>query len=156
MKKIISIFLILIMIFSIFTVSASAANVCSYISGNSKSAKTFYATTDNWWLTNAKIKINQNKGTAKKDTVKGGGTYYTYGYYTVKVSASNYTKTYKMTSKSTTITLPKRNTKYKITISPASQATMRIKMGSANRWFSGWKTNSTWSVSKTKHVDYCN
>ena len=157
MKKIISMVLLTVIVFSVFSVTVSAANACSYIFGNSNNSKTFYATTDNWWLTNGKIKITQSKGTATKDSYKGGGTYSTYSYFTIRVSdGKGYSKTYSMTGKSRTVTLPKRNTRYSITVTPGSNATMRISMGSINRWFSSWKSPAYWEVSKTKHIDMCN
>lgn len=156
MKKAILILLVTMMIFSSLNLNVLAANACYSISGNSNASKTFYATTDNWWLTNAKITIKQSKGSAKKDDIKGGGTYSTYSYFTVTVSdGKNYRKTYKMTGSSVKVKLPKRNTRYSITVKPGNRATMKISMGSKNRWFNGWYNPAKWTVTKTKHVYLC-
>ena len=157
MKKIVTLVLVAVMSVFAFSATVSAANVCSYISGNSNNSKTFYATTDNWWLTNRRVKISQSKGSAWKDSVKGGGSYSTYAYFTVKVSdGKNYSKTYKMKGNNITVTLPRKNTKYAIAVIPGSRATMRISMGSTNRWFNGWRAPARWAVTKTNHIDLCN
>lgn len=155
LKKVFALAVCVCLFMSLLIIDASAANVCYDIAGNSNSSKTFTATTDRWWLTNAKIKITQTTGTAIKDSFKGGGSYSTYSYYTINVTSKNYSKTYKMTGKSKTITLPKKNTTYKITVKPANRATMRISMGSKNRWFNRWRTPSRWSAASTKHVNFC-
>ena len=155
LKKVIALTICICLCVTLLIIDSSAANVCYDIAGNSNNSKTFTATTDGWWLTNGKITLTQTKGTATKDSYKGGGSYSTYSYYTIKVTSKNYSRTYKMTGKSKTITLPKRNTTYKITVSPANRVTMRVSMGSKNRWFNRWKTPSKWSAASTKHVNFC-
>lgn len=155
LKKVIALTLCVCLLVSLLVIDASAANACYNVGGTSNGATTFTAETNGWWLTNGKITLKQSTGTAVKDSYKGGGSYSTYSYYTIKVTAKGYSKTYSMTGKSKTITLPKRNTTYKISVSPGNRATMRIKMGSKNRWFSSWRTPSKWSASSTKHVSFC-
>lgn len=139
-----------------------AANVCSEINGDSSYTETFNVTTGAGWLNNQSIKLTQSKGEYKYELLmldgsrKSTKSQYAIYYVTVVDEHGNYLYNEKeWKSKSMCIKLQK-NTSYDITVRPetntgiyACEFTHCIKAGG------GWKTLSTWKVSRTKNCTFC-
>lgn len=134
-------------VFAMMPLTASAANTCSNISGNSKYTKTFTVTTGKGFITGQSIKFTQSKG-----TITGMWTKKMYASYTITVRYAKSGKVYKRctwkggnhTGASYKLKLGK-NTKYRITIQPYT----------SYRGFNTWITPCYWNVSKTRHITLC-
>lgn len=145
--------------------SAMAANKCSQVSDSAKSARVFDALTDgNFRIGYDKVVLTQPKGDMwYEDWSCNQKTTKTYAWYTVKVVDK---RTGKVIVNNTwkdgqhTIYLPKQNTGYRITITPCSITQMNTTAGGilrtiAGKRYVGWKTHPTWSVTRTRGVDFC-
>ena len=162
-KRVAPLMLALFLVVSLFTglaATASAANVCSFISGSNKSSVTFTVTTDKAFLGD-KIVLKQSKGKAvfftwlSKEKVAD-----CYGNYTIivrKISGGKDKPDYReldwKNSGSKSISLQK-NAVYKITVQPWDN-TATVAWNIFRGAFDHWKTRPTWSVGKTRGVSFC-
>ena len=154
MKKLISIFLVVLICCSTIT-CAFAANVCGNISGNSKSTKTFTINTGSRWLGSDKVTFTQSKGTYEYSTAfsrsKTANAYMCYKVrYRINGTSSWTTKQWK--GKKLTLSL-KKNKVYQVQVIPYDNIDMGFQTGRAIK---SWQKLSTWSVTSTKGIISCN
>ena len=138
-KKVISVFLVVVMVFSCYVIPVAAAT-----SGNISTKKMYVTTKANWLKPgNESVTISRTTG-----VYKNGTKFYGSWYVTVYKYGAGTKKTYTMNSGSLTIKLD-RNANYQITVSPRPvyNATIEINGGSRNV-----KTWPNWYVSKTNKV----
>lgn len=153
MKKLIA--SILMVIFCTLTITpVFAANVCTNISGNATSTKSFTINTGSRWLWNDKITFTQTKGTYEYRTPfsssKTATDYMRYKVsYRIKGTSSWTTKQWK--SKNLTLSL-KKNKTYEVKITPYNNVDMSFHTG---RQIKSWKKVATWSVKSTKGIISC-
>ena len=155
MRKAIALLLCLVVCISIIPL-ASAANVCSQITGYSGSERTFTVETKNRPILSEKITLTQSgKGTYTYRPARGTGTktktaYMPYKVYYKRSGDKNW-KSKEWTGKNCTLTLKKYST-YTIRVVPYTSTQL-------NKHFfgSGVKFNRllSWSVTKTKGIELC-
>lgn len=140
------------------SVMNAKTNVCKTVKGNTGSTVTFTVKTGKKepggikvTLTPSKGVINRkNKFTGKASTEKCYGLY---GIYLTNEKTGKTTIT-TMYSKKVTLTLSE-NTTYTIKVKPLND-NLYLELGFCNFWYyKGWKTNATWSATKTKNVTFC-
>ena len=139
-----------------------AANVCNDIYGDCTYSETFNVTTGSGWLNNQSIKLTQTKGEYNYELLMLNGskkcnkTHYGIYYVTVIDQNGNYLYDHaKWKSKSMCIKLQK-NSSYDITVEPeTNDSTYSCEFGGCYKAGFGWKTLSTWKVSRTKHCTFC-
>ena len=133
-------------------------NACKTVKGNTGSTVTFTVKTgkkesggNKVTLTPAKGVVNRkNKFTGKTSTEKCYGLYIIY-LTNEKTHKTTWTTMY---NKKVTLTLSE-NTTYTIKVKPLNDSLFE-QLGFCNFWyFKGWKTNATWSATKTKNVTFC-
>ncbi len=138
-KKIISIFLVSVMLFSCLAVPALAAT-----SGNYSTKKMYVSTKANWLKPGSEsITLSRSTGQYKNGTKFTGSwsiTVYKYGSGTKKY--------YTMNSNSLTIKLD-RNAHYQITISPTATYKACVEINGGSRNVKSW---SSWYVSRTNKI----
>lgn len=154
MKRILAIFWLVIVCFSMIS-SVSAANVCGNISGNAGATKTFTINTGSRFFGD-KVKFTQTKGTYKYNTLLSRGkmkTDYMYYkvFYRIKGTSSWEMKAWKG-KKNLTLSL-KKNKEYEVQVVPYSSIDMGFQVG---KTITEWTKLSTWSITSTKGINYCN
>ena len=161
-KRIMSLLMLCVMTFTLMPLTANAANVCSSVWGTSSHTVTFSVTTGKSWISGQKVNLRQYKGTfrQKKTTLSGGSTWVRknmYGTYYVTVKNMNTGKIYKYNNKkwndkNMSLSLAK-NTRYKITVKPASVSEYNISW--QHNASKGWEDDSSWEVKKTRNITLC-
>lgn len=152
--------LTVITLFSTLSISASAATVCSQITGTPKAATTFTIKTTSRWLASNKITFTQSKGTASftnwVGVDKNRSTYAIYSITYSKIVNGKVVSTKSETWKdgSHSIKLDKNST-YKITVTPLSASAYTFLLHPTWGAFNNWVKAPQWSVKNVKGVNYC-
>ena len=159
--KIISLMLVVVMLISASVTNVFAANMCPNVWGSGKKATTFTIKTDKYWITSNKVKLTQTeKGTAKGKVWSSGRekTYKLWGHYSVQIldSKGRVLKRANWTDKNFTITGLKKNSTYKLKVTPYANGSISATWtGITNGGFYGWKYVPVWHVNWTKGVTFC-
>lgn len=153
-KRLVSILLTFVLLFCAAGQSASAANVCNVISGNSSTTTSFKVETKGG-LFKGKLTLTQTKGVANGMKWTGGSkTYSLYGQYTVTYKKEGgKEKTVSWRDKNLTLKLDKNST-YIVTVKPDPRTSIHMRQ-LFKAGFYGWKSNAYWSVRKTSGVLLC-
>lgn len=132
--------------------STAATGVCKPLQGNTGAARTFIVkTTKN----KGKMTFTPKKGIIKRENkfTHKKSTKSNYGFYKITIEDMKTGKTRWLTmyDDSRKITLTENST-YRITVSPMNQ-NLFSQLSFCNLWFfTGWKTNATWSVTKISNI----
>lgn len=155
-KRIMLISLVLVMVFSITAISASA--VTSGRAGNSTQEWSFKVKTGNPLILGNSVKITQTKGTAKFTSWSGTskGTSKCYGTFFIRAVPSDGSATVCKTMKGSSATISlKKNKTYTIYVKYDKGSTSINNTGFF-KVFNGWSVAPTWKVSKlSSKVSYC-
>ena len=154
-KRTVSIILLIVSLLSANT-NAHAANVCSNISGNTKTATAFSVATESRLLFSDKITLTQSQGTMAAGLIFLSDKIF--WKYTVKVeklmgSGSEIKYLSWDFKKELTIKLDK-GARYRITVTPASDSEVLIHYG-LRKLSSEITTLPTWRVSSTSGISSC-
>ncbi len=161
MKRVLSFFFAIMLIFSMFAsiaVSAYAANLCKPVKGTSAKTVTFTVKTgsrvcgaNRIILTPSKGVINTtNKFTGRRSTSKQ------YGFYQVYITDKKTGRTTWLSLYGKKLTIPlDPNRTYTIKIVPNNES-LKWQMSILNIWeYGSWKKNASWSVTRTYGITAC-
>lgn len=154
MKKILSILLIILGCFSVFT-SVLAANVCGNIYGDARTTTTFKVDTGTRWIFKDKLTFTQTKGTYVYNTPlsyhKTATGYMRYKVHYRVVGTSGWT-TKNWTGRKLTLSL-KKNSIYEVKVVPMDNADTLLS--GSTRQIQSWSKVATWQVTSTKGIISC-
>ena len=155
-KKIISLLMAIMVMFTMIPVSLADGEVCNEIKGNPDASVTFTETTNKKWGKND-LTLSQNEGEAYP--VSFGEEYDAYGCYKVTYTNSDgKSKTKKFTKGSVTLDLKPDQT-YTVTVKPYPVTGDLVETLHSHYILKGgferWKTKPEWTVTAQKNITLC-